>query len=554
MAVFLKGLPLIATWCLFWSVPAYLEGWPAYWGIQSAVDAALTFAFIMAISIRPYERRISWWLCLLSAAILMGLLGFTAGSYFVQNEWQRPLRLGHDWHYLKDLWVYWQSSHPERWLLHAKWTMMLAVLFIMALVAGLIGGLVFWFEKLTEEWSIKRRALGFMLAAISLAIVGIGMTQHWQMPSFLIRNLQTPQIIPTEVAASELIFQRLAQQQNVTAKYLVAGQKLFDQIRNYDVTMIELPAYSDLMYTPGPYYDLLREDIEGLEQDVQDSGYFIASRFMQSPAADRDGDLAAFSLACGTMVNDRQLLRTLQHTSLHCDADFFHRAHYATLSLQAQAREEMPSRYDRHLTRQDLQYEGALFDGIPSQFVFARWLQSVGEIREPKKPVFSKITLAASSWPWQRVPSYLEDWSSLTDKNGEIYLSHPPTENLQPLAESAVHQGYVEAMRYEFQVLRHLIRLRAQHPTIYVIYGLQQPWTTDGQTEMKVPVHFFAPQESLIEPLLAKGYKAGLIPTEERDTPLISEVLGQMLTTYSSLESDSLKIAKRPRKKESTGM
>jgi hypothetical protein len=215
-------------------------------------------------------------------------------------------------------------------------------------------------------------------------------------------------------------------------------------------------------------------------------------------------------------------------------------AGYRTVLVQP-ATARPPVRYDflpfdRHYFAMDFEYAGPSFGWgkLPDQFVldFVRRREAVAKAEG--LPRFIEYMLITSHAPWSRQATIVDDWSSIGD--GSV-LGRLPAREHDTSWSNIDHatDAYLDAIVYDFEVLRRYLRDIVKDDSLVIILGDHQPpgGVTGTSSSRAVPIHVLSRRRALVEPFLARGYTPGLTPGLSRHPARMETFLFSFLRDFS---------------------
>ena len=163
-------------------------------------------------------------------------------------------------------------------------------------------------------------------------------------------------------------------------------------------------------------------------------------------------------------------------------------------------------------------------DQVSVEFLYRRELRA-----SERPPVFAVGAGIMSHLPFQPVPPYRPDWSTVTDPDA---FPAPPVE-----AGIDLREAYRRSIEYELRTLNGFIAERLPADAVLVILGDHQPLraVSGEQASAAVPAHVIAGRRDLLAPFLAAGYADGLLPDRTDAGPMVG--LHDRLTTLLAEDS-----------------
>jgi hypothetical protein len=157
------------------------------------------------------------------------------------------------------------------------------------------------------------------------------------------------------------------------------------------------------------------------------------------------------------------------------------------------------------------------------------------EIETTNQPLFVEFDLVSSHAPFHCQPPYLKDWSVIG--NGAVYsqLEVITFPIIWPDLSNA-SEGYVSAIRYDLRVITEFIRQYVRNGALIIVLGDHQPNVQlTGENQLwSVPVHVISSNPDLLIPFLSRGFRPGLIPTQQPPHRGMESLMFDFLEDFST--------------------
>jgi hypothetical protein len=267
-------------------------------------------------------------------------------------------------------------------------------------------------------------------------------------------------------------------------------------------------------------------------------GYLTCSNFLKSPAYGGSSWLAHGALASGVTISSQLQYDLLLTSPVQPVAEYFNRAGYRTVSVMPGTLWPWTAgkyyQYRQKYYAPDFDYRGPKYGWAPmnDQYVLdAVWRT---EILNRSGPLFIEFVLISSHAPFNVLPRYVADWSTIGD--GSVYLRQEPVRFpiIWPDLENA-SEAYVTAIKYDWQVLLGFLELTVADDQVIIILGDHQPnlKITGEHQPWSVPVHIISRNPDFVRPFFKKGYTPGLVPSQPLPHAGIESLLWNLLEEFS---------------------
>lgn len=310
----------------------------------------------------------------------------------------------------------------------------------------------------------------------------------------------------------------------VRALYELEYPQVYDYEGHYLLTkpniyLIFIESYGSILYKREafrePYLDLLVEK----QKSLQEAGWFASSTFSESTSWGGGSWMAYTSVLFGLRVDNHpqylSLVDRFQDQD-YPDLGFTLRSlgyrYIRTTSLSVELDDREWQKYinffgvDEWIRYRDLGYEGMHYGWGPSppdQFV----LNKTSEIirGQSRQPFFLFLITQNSHYPWQEVPSLVDDWHTLDDGNAVVTLFE------ESMPQNVKQENYMNAITYELDFLTDFILERAEDEDIFILIGDHQPgYVSRKQDGFDTPLHIISKDQEFVEAFAEYGFVPGL--------------------------------------------
>jgi Sulfatase len=422
----------------------------------------------------------------------------------------------------RDLNLYWDLPHlPSLFgLAHASaglWSILAIALIVIVLMLGIAATYWVW-RQLLVTLADRRIAIGaVLLLGLSLGVTAFVPDER--------RPLATGfggGIVRQAAAFQRALRLHSGSDAPMPAALATAGPVRSDLagLKQQDVYLVYIESYGTTVFDTPEFRAALREPLAQFEAALSRSGYSVASDRLISPTFGGGSWLAHATLASGVRLDDPILYSQLLTSGRKLLPVYFKDAGWRTLDIMPGVKE--PSAevarawgFDRNVYAADLHYHGPSFGwfAIPDQFTLDRAF-AIRAAMGWDRPVFTQIVLVSSHIPFSPVPPYLPDW-----KDSGAFATVPAAawdEIYRQPNWTVLAPSYLKSLKYDFIVLgdwlanhlpgNGLVILLGDHQPPAAVGGAPQQWT--------VPVHVVSRDRDLLAPFIARGYVAGLVPTQ----------------------------------------
>ncbi|WP_428267409.1 sulfatase-like hydrolase/transferase [Haliangium sp.] len=319
--------------------------------------------------------------------------------------------------------------------------------------------------------------------------------------------------------------------------------KALDHKPNIFIFIVE--SYGEILFEDPDFKRFRDRLIPRLEQESASQGYTVRSRFMLSPVFGGSSWMADSSLLCGVKVHDQRRYHSLASSSVKCLPELLNDAGYYTVMGAANTTymDEPLERlypYDDFYHRDLFGYKGTRYGWsfMPDQYVI-NFVHENAVVPHAGTPTFASYMLTTSHHPWNKIPPYISDWSTIGD--GSIYKTLRAKNYRNAFVSgSQFKAGFATSIEYSLDTIRQYLDLLPKDDTLIIILGDHQPREPVAfmkTSSWAVPVHVLSRDPDIVARFEQFGYVEGWAPDPERiDDVGIEQLLLQLLKVYSPPE------------------
>jgi hypothetical protein len=478
----------------------------------------------------PYHRGV--FLVLTLAVIFLRL--FRLADSLVPAYFFRPFNLYLDSQLLPDLiFLLYSTVRLKTFILGSMLTV---------LAFGLAAVGIFFALKTIYAFLTNRSRRFIFLAAVALLGTLIYSPQPW------IKGQAAFVFAPGRLHRVAAEFDFILHLSDTTQKHQAALNEVVHKGRAYpqplaklngsDVYVFFIESYGHTVFADRRHSPLITPYLEDTERKLLKYGYLACSNFLKSPAFGGSSWLAHGELASGVTISSQLKYDLLMTSAVEPIAGYFNRAGYRTVSVMPGTLWPWPAgkyyQYRETYYAPDFDYKGPKFGWAPmtDQYVLDAVYKS--EILKRTAPLFIEFVLISSHAPFNEMPGYIDDWSTIGD--GSIYHDQEPVRFpiIWPDLENA-SEAYVSSIKYDWQVLLGFMEQTAANDQIIIILGDHQPnlKITGENQPWSVPVHIISRNPDFISPFTGRGYTPGLVPAQPLPHAGIDSLLWLLLEEFS---------------------
>lgn len=353
------------------------------------------------------------------------------------------------------------------------------------------------------------------LVVASLAIVALFTGQHASGHTLPFPSVATP-VTATYARQARFILDATLGKTTLASSPRMDSD--FSLVRGADVLLIFVESYGAIAFEQAAIAPRLAAKRAELDATIRGTRRAAVSAFVESPTFGGSSWLAHLSLLSGIEVRDPVTHAHLMAEQRDTVVRAFRRNSYRTVALMPGMRQAWPEGtfygFDAIYGADRLAYRGPEFGwfAIPDQFSLYR-LNELEVARASRPPMFVFFPTISTHFPFRPTPPYQPDWPRMAAERPydgpeivRAYGAELDWMNFSP--------GYVDAMAYAYDVIGGYLHLQRDRDLVVVMLGDHQPpAAVSGEAApWDVPVHIIASRQALLDRLLARGFRAGLIP------------------------------------------
>lgn len=466
--------------------------------------------------------------------VIIFLLLFNLADSLVPAYFFRPFNMYLDSQMLPDLVFLLYSTVPLKTFVLGSFLTLLSFGFIILCISRAL--------RAIHAFFINRSRRGILAATVFLLGILIYSPQPWL-------NGQAAFVFaPGKLHRVAAEFDFILHLSDITRKHNADLEKAVQRGRDFprplaklngsDVFIFFIESYGHIVFNDWRHAPLIIPHLKDTEDRLTELGYLACSNYLKSPAYGGSSWLAHGALASGVNISSELVYYLLLTSQVQPVAEYFNRAGYRTVSVMPGTLWPWPAgeyyRYRKKYYAPDFDYKGPKFGWAPmtDQYVLDAIYRN--EILNRTTPLFIEFVLISSHAPFNEMPRYLHDWSTIGD--GSIYHDHEPIRFpvTWPALENA-SEAYIASIKYDWQVLMGFMEKTASNKQIIIILGDHQPnlKITGENQPWSVPVHIISRSPDLIRPFINKGCTPGLVPAQPLPHAGIESLLWLLLEEFS---------------------
>lgn len=307
-----------------------------------------------------------------------------------------------------------------------------------------------------------------------------------------------------------------SQPRNETAAtYVLPG------MQDADIILLVVESYGNTIFTNPDHFSRMEKRYRELESSLRPAGLHAVSSLIRSPIAGGRSWLADATLLSGISLENQVLFDALMKQRPYTLVHFLRERGYETVFAAPGTTylfddwvEVFP--FEQFIIREDFAYKGPFLSmgALPDQYLL-EFVHRFLARRKVSRPVFMEVLLSSSHTPFDIVPPYVEDWSSLGD--GSIYHELESTYYDNGwLYGNEYPEGYTDSIKYVLKSIFAFAEQYLQPGQILIVLGDHQPRypVLEKGGGWEVPIHIILRQRELLAPWMKEGFSPGLIPDQ----------------------------------------
>jgi Sulfatase len=391
---------------------------------------------------------------------------------------------------------------------------------IVVTVAGTAAALLLFYTLVSLAWQTVARAAGDrrtqrVLISASAAIVLI-----WTGRLVTGRSLAEPPfadpVALTYARQVRLMAESLSGSTTIGASPAMNSD--LSRVLGADVLLIFVESYGAASFERRDVADRLETARRQLETAVATTGREAVSVYVESPTFGGSSWLAHITLMSGVEVRDQWTNSVLMTERRNTLVRAFAQHGFRTVALMPGLRKSWPEGafygFDEIYGAARLAYRGPEFGwfSIPDQYSLER-LDQLEISRTPRGRLFLFFPTLSTHFPFNPTPPYQPDWTRVASEHPfdgpaivRAYAQQPDWMNFTP--------GYAGALSYEMTMFAGYLQKHRDDDMVMILVGDHQPpaLVSGQRASWDVPVHVIARQRSILDRLIARGFRRGLRP------------------------------------------
>ncbi len=344
--------------------------------------------------------------------------------------------------------------------------------------------------------------------------------------------------------------ERIAQEAaRITEEVLVIPPLSFaEEAKRPTVLVFVVESYGKVLFE-AEKYRAFHTVIADAEKKLLASGYSIRSQTYEAPVFGGSSWLANATFLCRVVIPTEKIYLSLFKTATPCLPRPFNAGGYQTvfagsntIDIDDEYRALFP--FEVFYTNDAFDYHGPRMSWsyMPDQYVIDQVERRILS-KTSDRPRFVYYKLSSSHHPWDTIPTYIEDWSTIGD--GSLYKELRPKRYKDNafLGGQHLNEGYYDTSVYSLQtIFSYLNQLPEDREFIAVIFGDHQPRGPVAEAEevpWTVPLHVISRDSELISRFEALGYTPGLFVPSSDAKPLgLESIASDLFAALNGLRLD----------------
>jgi hypothetical protein len=318
-----------------------------------------------------------------------------------------------------------------------------------------------------------------------------------------------------------------------------------DALGGADVIIVFAEAYGAITLDNAEFAATLQQSRARFDASITASGRQVVSARLGSPTFGGGSWLAHSELLSGLDMHDPNAYRLLLKSKRPTLVRHFAAKGYRTVGWLPGIQRAWPEGrfygFERIADADAIGYRGPAFGywRIPDQAAMAQLQHQEldgadgtdGATRQPRLVVFPTMSTHA---PFRPLAPYVPDWAAV--RGADAYADAASVSaRAAPVSWDEPIPAYLATLRYQFDWLSGWLAEHAPRDAVVIVIGDHQPiGTVSGPgANWEVPVHVITRNETVLERLRARGFKAGVLPAGpalgpmRALTPLLVEAFAQ---------------------------
>jgi hypothetical protein len=314
----------------------------------------------------------------------------------------------------------------------------------------------------------------------------------------------------------------------VKVRQAIAPVQFGDDVKRPTVLVFVVESYGNILFEAPKYQDFHKVIAKG-EQELVSAGYTMRSRTYLAPVFGGSSWLANATFLCRTIIPTEKVYFSLFKTNMPCLPRPFNGGGYHSVFAGSNTTvidDEYAALFpfESFYARDDFPYEGPRMSWsyMPDQYIIDQ-IETRVLSKESDRPHFVYYKLSSSHHPWDTIPPFLEDWSTVGD--GSIYKSVASKRYRDNAFIGGKHlnEGYYDSIVYSLTtIFDYLETIPKDREFIAVVFGDHQPRGPVAEMDKDpwtVPLHVISRDKDLIDRFSDLDYTKGLFTTSKEPIP-----------------------------------
>jgi len=495
-----------------------------------AIEVPIAFAVVSLA--RRIGLRLGWWFFLPISIIALLVRLFMAADNISHRYVYRDFRVPLDLHLVPEFFrLMYDTSNAGKLTTYA--TLFFTFL---ALSVAMIWFILWYVHKNSERPGFRYLVLGLVFlsaGAVAAQEAGGPTLYSLELSQRVNREIQGVVALPAE---RKKILKNIADVRERIGK----GTRL-DKLQGNNVLFIFVESYGRTAFVQPKLHDLLAPRFEEMQRNLESEGFHVASNFVTSPTYGGFSWFAHYTVDTGVKVISHLHSQLLDEQTPVALADYFREAGYLPIDVAPGTSRAWPGMDDHfgfrnHYFSWEFGYRGPKYGWATMADQYVLYHLQQAEIEKAKQPLFVQYALISSHAPWNDIPRYVEDWSTLG--NGAI-LHKVGRDRFESSWEKPdqILDGYAAAIAYEMRLIEGYLTNYVKDDTLVFFVGDHQPHqgvTGPKNLTWSVPAHVVSRNAAFVAPFLRRGYVPGMVPDQPMPHVGMERFMEEFLTDFST--------------------
>jgi hypothetical protein len=487
---------------------------------------------LMALA-QHFKVRLRWWFFAIVTVLAVLLRLFMTADNISHRFLYRDFRVPLDLHLVPEFFRLLYDTNPTRAL--AGYSALFALFLITSSV-------LVWFSLWAVYRSAQRPRFRRLVTGLAIATSAIVAYQELaEGPALYTRSFSY------RVGRELKNYSRLPKEREKILKQIVdVGERIgngthLDKLQGNHVLFVFIESYGRTVFVKPPLRERLIPVYEQMQRNLEAEGFHVVSDFLTSPTYGGFSWFAHQTLDTGVKVISHLHSQLLDEQKPLALADRVRDAGYLPILVMPGTTRPWPGMDDyygfrTHYFSWEFGYRGPKYGWSPmaDQFVLDRIYHE--QIAKAKQPLFIQYALVSSHAPFNDIPRYVEDWSTI--KNGHVM--HEAGRDAFPITwedPTFIDDGYAAGIKYEMRMMEGYLTNYVQDDTLVIFVGDHQPnqqVTGSENLTWSVPIHIACRNPDFIAPFLRRGYIRGMIPNQPLPHVGMERFMEEFLSDFST--------------------